>query len=324
MDIIDDFIKNSKLERKSKRKAAKNKEPKETVADVDDISEINIENPVHGDIEFQYDNPDARSEPRFGDEPEFDPEPEIDNEPDFRTFNFRGRQKPKPKSRNLTLKTRLYYIVVAFLITLIVVFFILIMQSLNLENIKELMRGFSGNSNSNANDLYVFEDNTTSDDNPYAADIPEPFIVIEAIEDDYTEPTQSALEENNSLLENVVKTAEATTQNQLNTKPTVKPPAPLPTETRRPPAPTQTPTQPPTVKNETTAEPFIEVTTSEDLTEPGVDIEITTEPTIITDEPTIETEPPSEVESPEPIIDIETDAPTILANPEEYAPEEER
>jgi len=348
MDIIDDFIKNSKLERKSKRRAAKNKEKEKekekepVIVDIDDISEINIEKPVQENIEFQYDNPAAYSQSRFDGEimdeiDEMDEMGEIDEE-SFRTINLRGRSKQRPKNKNLSRNTRLYYMLVAFLITLIVVFFILIMQSLNLNNIKELMKGLSGGPDSN--DAYVFDDSETSREEPEDIDlfIPDPVNIVD-VGDDIPEPIQNTADENDRI-ENPGEIAQETTKSQAGGNPVIKPPVSLPTaapETKKPAA-TQPISQPPPLFATTTepvTEPFIEPTTVididtiEELTEPGTDMDDTTEePAVITDGPADNnnTEPASEIE-----IKIETQEPVsepeetaAPADPDENIPDEER
>ena len=134
MDIIDEFLNNSKSspEKKPKKKSnksnkSKEKEKSDSIDDiVEDISKINAKKFENTEIEFKYDNITEAD----------------DEEAELKTFNVR----PKKDSGKLS-RDKPFYITLAFLVAGIIFAVILIMQKINWDNIKDLLSEFSGNNN---------------------------------------------------------------------------------------------------------------------------------------------------------------------------------
>ena len=282
MDIIDDFLKSSHSYQPAKKPKKKPVKNKNAVMDIDDISEIIInDGQSSSDLDFGYGEnmPADISDSSFGAGTDFVDEAESEAESDFRTFEYSGRTK------NMSNKLKAYYIIVASIVTAIIVLIILIMGKLDLKNIKALMSGLSG-SGKNPDDAYVFDESATTAEKAYD------FITEseEILTDDPGESEEITIEDSEP------SSAEETANDippPLNQNPIVVPPVQVQTDPPKAEKPAET--KPPAPPAETTEKIII----TEPVTEPPTEAPTTTEATTEAPVTEPETEPVTEPETEE-------------------------
>jgi len=210
MDIIDDFINESrKYDKKTEKKpdkTGKKKEnaiiPDEIIADIAaNISEINAKK-----FGTENENQDYSGE-----------DGEDENE----------KEEIKTKTKSYSERIKLYYIVLAAFGVAIVVLAVLIIRNVNFDNIRELFLNFSEGDKSGENtasDEYSF--NMTEEASFPLAQLPVPIETAEPLIEETTEETiEETIEETTE--ETAEETAEITTPAKvLPTDPPTTPPAP--------------------------------------------------------------------------------------------------
>ena len=309
MDIIDNFINENKPETKTKKKSPKNSKKKEkentvNIDDaviIDDISSIDsgyidMDNDINAavveypddDLDYVYENQGYTEdgEDEYGEE-------------EYETVSLRS--KPKSKNKSLATRTRLYYVVLAFLISANVFLFALILKSVDLENITKLFSGLSGKMKNSDDDKEADADFTFEDDGDPTTDVA--FIMdttsdTTESEDDIPQPiTQenTITAENTTVTESPVTATTTQTQRPTN-PPVVKPPVTQPPATTAEPViTTETPvvkaTTEETIPETTTEAPAIETETEPETTLESVQADTTEESTVQGDTIPLVTEP---------------------------------
>lgn len=301
MDIIDSFIKNSESDKKSKKKAEK--EIRDTQPEEADTFE-NYPIDAEDAEEENYAEYDETLGDGYGEETA---EPDPD-EPE--------KDEPKAAAKDKFDRTKIYYIVVASMITVIIFLAAMILRSVDFENIRQL---FSAASN---------KDKQEALENPGGAETGQTGPAEQDTSDtaeqdtsyDIVLETEATIEiETEETTESTEPAGPTEPETPASTKaPATSPPATTPpTQPTRPPATEAPATQAPTVPT-TTKPPVVPtrpVPTPPVSTEPPVTEPIPTEPlTEHTAEPTAEpaTLPPEPTEpaTPEPTA-AETAEPTL-------------
>ena len=313
MAIIDDFLNGGKTDKPKKKKPRSSKKKESAagaiinnISDIDDISEIDAVDSNNGEIEFGYENL-------------HDSEDAENSEESFKTFNLGGKSRAKSKAKSSPRKNRIYYIVLASLIAADIFLGILVVQSVDWSNIKNIMSGDSESSDLDGVDEDDFGIEIDGDPGDYDYDYDYDY----GIEPPTNPLTQPATEPTIATIEPIEEeTMESTAASGNNSATTTAAPTSAPTEEPGETEPPET-----TAGEEITAEPVTITETKEPEPVPTQEITISkTVPSDTTEEPTIlnttsnttETEPiPETAETTEP-PPTETEAVTVPSIPFDY------